>query len=112
MKRIKMFLTNIKSILRWLFLLCFLILLISYVAYGGLRYNKVGYSGGGGTCSGGSFKLTGTIGQPIVGTCSGGPFVVVSGFRLSPRPPSWTTGDLDGHVFDQLEDPIPEKYPQ
>jgi hypothetical protein len=108
MKRIMMFHTNRKSVFRWLFLLCFLILLISYVAYGGLKYD--GISGSGGTCSGGSFKLTGTIGQPIVGTCSGGPFVVASGYRLSPNPPSLPTGDLEGHVFDRLENPIQERF--
>ena len=110
MKRIMMFLTNKRSIFRWIFILCFLILLISYVTYGGLRYNKVGYSGGGGTCSGGSFKLTGTIGQPVVGTCSGGPFVLTSDFRLSPNPPSLTTGDLEGLVLDRLENPIQEGF--
>ena len=111
MRRIMMFLTNRKSIFRWLFLLCFLILLISYVAYGGLKYHKVSsISGGGGTCSGGPFTLTGTIGQPIVGTCSGGPFVIASGYRLSPNPPSLPTGDLEGYVFDRLEKPIQERF--
>ena len=110
MKRIMMFLTNRKSIVRWLFLLCFLILLISYAAYGGLKYDGIASISGGGTCSGGSFTLTGTIGQSVVGTCSGGPFVVASGYRLSPKPPSLPTGDLEGHVFDRLEKPIQERF--
>jgi hypothetical protein len=110
MKRIKMFLTNRKSIFRWLCLLCSLILLISYVACGGLKYDRIHSISGGGTCSGGSFTLTGTIGQPIVGTCSGGPFVLASGFRRSPKPPSLPTGDLEGLVLDLLENPIHELY--
>src|SRR5216683_1977715 len=36
--------------------------------------------GGGGTSSGGSFTLTGTIGQPDAGTLSGGNYTLQGGF--------------------------------
>jgi hypothetical protein len=36
--------------------------------------------GGGGTSTGGSFSLSGSIGQPDAGTSSGGPFTLQGGF--------------------------------
>ncbi len=36
--------------------------------------------GGGGASSGGSYAVTGTIGQPDAGTMTGGPFTLVGGF--------------------------------
>jgi len=36
--------------------------------------------GGGGTSSGGSFSLSGTIGQPDAGTLSGGDYTLLGGF--------------------------------
>ena len=44
--------------------------------------------GGGGTSTGASYSLSGTIGQPDVGEMSGGNFAVTGGFwRLSAGPP-------------------------
>lgn len=50
------------------------------------KYMDFLISGGGGTSSGGSFTMTGTIGQPIVGVCSGGPYVLTSGFLFNGTP--------------------------
>lgn len=41
--------------------------------------------GGGGTSTGGSFSLSGTIGQPDAGTMSGGSFAITGGY--------WSGGD-------------------
>ncbi len=38
------------------------------------------FDGGGGASSGGTFALTGTIGQPEAGTMSGGQFTLIGGF--------------------------------
>ena len=38
--------------------------------------------GGGGTSSGGSYQLTGTIGQPDAGYHGGGPYEVLGGFWI------------------------------
>lgn len=51
-------------------------------------------AGGGGSSAGGSYALTGTIGQGIVGQSSGGSYVVNGGF--------WGGGALSGGVFDML----------
>jgi len=57
--------------------------------------------GGGGTSSGGSFVLSGTIGQPDAGVLSGGAFTVYGGFWYpgAAAPPA-CDGDLnqDGNV--------------
>src|SRR5579883_103369 len=37
-------------------------------------------AGGGGTSTGGSYTVSGTIGQPDAGTLSGGPYTLTGGF--------------------------------
>ena len=86
MRRIGIFLTNRKVRVVGLCVLCCLMLLMSSVAYGYLDYGRIWAIGGGGTSSGGSFTLMGTIGQPIVGVCSGGPYVLTSGFLFNGTP--------------------------
>ena len=51
-------------------------------------------AGGGGTSAGGSYSLTGTIGQSVVGQSSGGSYVVNSGF--------WGGGAISGALLDML----------
>jgi hypothetical protein len=55
--------------------------------------------GGGGTSSGGSYTLSGTIGQPDVGTMTGGTFTLEGGFWPGIIVPS--TGDAPT-IFIQL----------
>ncbi len=53
---------------------------------------------GGGTCAGGGFTLTGTIGQPDAGTMSGGVFDISSGFwgGAGGPPPCYPDCNTDG----------------
>jgi hypothetical protein len=54
---------------------------------------------GGGTSSGGSYQLSGTIGQPDAGRASGGDFELVGGFwavTLGTIPPS---GEVESDYF-------------
>lgn len=43
-----------------------------------LSWHKI--AGGGGTSTGGSYTVSGTIGQPDAGTLSGGPYTLTGGF--------------------------------
>jgi len=55
--------------------------------------------GGGGTSTGGSYELSGTIGQPDAGQMSGGSYALTGGFWI-PTPP----GDCDGDGDVDLRD--------
>jgi hypothetical protein len=44
------------------------------------RYQVRPIAGGGGTSTGGAYRLTGTIGQPSVGSSAGGSYVLRGGF--------------------------------
>jgi len=79
MRRIGIFLTNRKVRVAWLCVLCWLMLNISDLIHGEAKMKNASI-GGGGTSKGGSFTLTGTIGQPITDSSSGGPYVLTSGF--------------------------------
>lgn len=63
-----------------------------------LDWNTI--DGGGGTSSGGSFTLSGTIGQPDAGTMTGGSFELTGGFwggvRDGSTTPTPCLGDLNG----------------
>lgn len=64
---------------------CLMILTIAAHSYaqsgGGFDITKSVLAGGGGTSTGGSFSITGTIGQSLAGTTSsGGSFQLTSGF--------------------------------
>jgi hypothetical protein len=58
-------------------LLCVLFLSVASADYETRWYTV---DGGGGTCSGGPYQLTGTIGQPDAGYLSGGPYESLGGF--------------------------------
>jgi len=45
---------------------------------------------------GGTFELSGTVGQPDAGTMSGGPFELQGGFWPGASAPPPCTGDIDG----------------
>ena len=49
------------------------------------------FDGGGGTSTGGSFTLNGTIGQPDAGTMSGGNFSLACGFWAQVKRPRQST---------------------
>src|SRR5689334_23907812 len=57
-----------------------LVALAAASAKGQLAVNWYTIDGGGGTSSGGTFVVSGTIGQPDAGAMSGGIFVVQGGF--------------------------------
>jgi hypothetical protein len=53
---------------------------VTLPAHGQYTLEAVAIDGGGGTSSGGSYVLSGTMGQPAAGTLAGGNYVVQSGF--------------------------------
>jgi len=79
MRQIWIFLKNRKVSIVGFFVLCWLMLFMSGLTYA-WWVRPLPMSAGGGTSSGGSYTLTGTIGQPITGSSSGGPYVLTSGF--------------------------------
>jgi hypothetical protein len=65
-------------------------------AQGQLAINWSTIDGGGGTSSGGTFSLSGTIGQPDAGAAiSGGTFTVLGGFWPEATPPAPHCGSAD-----------------
>ncbi len=56
-----------------------------------LHWNVI--AGGGGTMTGGSYSLSGSIGQPATAVSAGGAFTVTGGFWVFPTP---IPGDIDG----------------
>lgn len=65
---------------------------------GGLRIDWSTLDGGAGTCAGGGFAVSGTIGQPDVGTLRSGSYTFIGGFwagQISPNNPR-TDSDRDG----------------
>jgi hypothetical protein len=75
----------------------FLVSLCAATARGQLAVNWYTIDGGGGTSSGGTFVVSGTIGQPDAGTMSGGIFVVNGGFwaGLGASGPHCGSADFD-----------------
>jgi hypothetical protein len=72
------------------------LLIFSITAFGGqydLSWSTIN-SGGGGTSTGGQYKLTGTIGQPDAGSMSGGQYELLGGF--------WPGGPLCFVDFEQF----------
>ncbi len=65
--------------IKWSLLSCLLVLLCPY-AYAQYSVGWWDVSGGGGVSSGGSFSVSGTVGQPDAGEMSGGNYTIVGGF--------------------------------
>ena len=65
-------------------LCCLMLASFALAAANGLAVPWSTVDGGGGTSTGGSYALSGTIGQPDAGTMSGGQYTLAGGF--------WRTG--------------------
>ncbi len=86
---------------------CTLSLLAAGAAQAQLAINWFTIDGGGGTSSGGTFSLSGTIGQPDAGIMTGGTFTVSGGFwaGIASSTPCPADFNADGIVdlFDYLD---------
>jgi len=57
-----------------------LLFFLTAVGYGNYSIDWYTIDGGGGTCTGGPYTITGTIGQPDAADSQGGGFIVLGGF--------------------------------
>ena len=66
-----------------LLVVCLLLILLAWGLTGDdYELSRSTIAGGGGTCSGGDFILTGTIGQPAAGVMTGGDFMLAGGYAV------------------------------
>ncbi|MDX2197788.1 MAG: hypothetical protein SF069_02320 [Phycisphaerae bacterium] len=77
---------------------------LGLVAQAQYAINWYTIDGGGGTSTGGTYILSGTIGQPDAGTMTGGTYALAGGFWAGIQPDGELLGDMNCNGFVEVGD--------